>query len=177
MVFSSLVFLFCFLPLFLVCYFIPRKRKIRNIVLLVFSLLFYGYGEPIYLSLMILSIVVNYFIAIIMDRKNNKKLWLVVACVFNLGLLFLFKYSNFFLDSINNVFNLNIKFLSLSLPIGISFYTFQILTYVVDVYRGEKCQRNPLYVGLYISFFPQLIAGPIVKYSAVAEQIENKNRF
>ena len=82
MVFSSLVFLFCFLPLFLVCYFIPRKRKIRNIVLLVFSLLFYGYGEPIYLSLMILSIVVNYFIAIIMDRKNNKKLWLVVACEF-----------------------------------------------------------------------------------------------
>ena len=87
MVFSSLVFLFCFLPLFLVCYFIPRKRKIRNIVLLVFSLLFYGYGEPIYLSLMILSIVVNYFIAIIMDRKNNKKLWLVVACVFRFVVL------------------------------------------------------------------------------------------
>ena len=175
MVFSSLVFLFCFLPLFLVCYFIPKKRKIRNIVLLVFSLLFYGYGEPIYLSLMILSIVVNYFIAIIMDRKNNKKLWLVIACVFNLGLLFLFKYSNFFLGSINNVFNLNIKFLSLSLPIGISFYTFQILTYVVDVYRGcVPVQKSLINLGCYISAFPQLIAGPIVRYSTVNEELEER---
>ena len=175
MVFSSLVFLFCFLPLFLVCYFIPKKRKIRNIVLLVFSLLFYGYGEPIYLSLMILSIVVNYFIAIIMDRKDNKKLWLVIACVFNLGLLFLFKYSNFFLGSINNVFNLNIKFLSLSLPIGISFYTFQILTYVVDVYRGcVPVQKSLINLGCYISAFPQLIAGPIVRYSTVNEELEER---
>ena len=172
MVFSSLVFLFCFLPLFLVCYFIPKKRKIRNIVLLVFSLLFYGYGEPIYLSLMILSIVVNYFIAIIMDRKNNKKLWLVVACVFNLGLLFLFKYSNFFIENINSIFRSNFNLLSLTLPLGISFYTFQTLSYVIDVYRNDvKAEKHFGIYATFVSFFPQLVAGPIVRARDFIPQI------
>ena len=141
MVFSSLIFLFLFLPTFLLCYFIPKKRKTKNIVLLIFSLLFYGYGEPIYVLLMVLSIIVNYFIALWMDKSSKPKKWLIIDLVFNLGLLFFFKYTNFFLDNINNLFNLNIKFLSISLPIGISFYTFQILTYVIDVYKGT-CSKK-----------------------------------
>ena len=114
MVFSSLIFLFCFLPLFLICYFIPKKRKFRNIVLLLFSLAFYGYGEPIYLILMILSIVINYFITLWMNKSKHKKNWLIIDIVFNIGLLLIFKYSNFFIDNINNIFNFNIKFLNQS---------------------------------------------------------------
>lgn len=175
MVFSSLIFLFCFLPLFLICYFGVKKRSLRNIVLLIFSLAFYGYGEPIYLLLMILSIVVNYFVAIWMDKSDKKKLWLVIDLVFNLGLLFFFKYSNFFLDNLNNLFNLNIEFLSISLPIGISFYTFQILTYVIDVYKGKVgVQKSIINLGCYISAFPQLIAGPIVRYETVNEELSKR---
>ena len=109
MVFSSLIFLFCFFPIFLICYFVPKKRKTRNIVLLIFSLMFYGYGEPIYVILMILSILVNYYIALVMDKSSSKKKWLIIDLVFNLGLLFIFKYTNFFLDNINNIFNLNMN--------------------------------------------------------------------
>lgn len=175
MVFSSLIFLFCFLPLFLICYFGVKKRSLRNIVLLIFSLAFYGYGEPIYLLLMILSIVVNYFVAIWMDMSDKKKLWLVIDLLFNLGLLFFFKYSNFFLDNLNNLFNLNIEFLSISLPIGISFYTFQILTYVIDVYKGKVgVQKSIVNLGCYISAFPQLIAGPIVRYETVNEELSKR---
>jgi len=125
MVFSSLVFLFCFLPIFLICYFVFKQRKIRNFVLLMFSLLFYGYGEPIYLFLMILSIIVNYYLAKFIDKKEGK-LGIILALIFNLGFLFFFKYMNFFIDNINNIFNLNMNFLEISLPIGISFYTFPI---------------------------------------------------
>ena len=175
MVFSSLIFLFCFLPIFLICYFVPKKRKTRNIVLLIFSLMFYGYGEPIYVLLMILSILVNYYIALIMDKSNNKKKWLIIDLIFNLGLLFIFKYTNFFLDNINNLFNLNIKFLTISLPIGISFYTFQILTYVIDVYKGKVgVQKSVINLGCYISAFPQLIAGPIVRYETVNEELDER---
>ena len=175
MVFSSLIFLFCFLPIFLICYFVPKKRKTRNIVLLIFSLMFYGYGEPIYVLLMILSILVNYYMALIMDKSHNKKKWLIIDLIFNLGLLFIFKYTNFFLDNINNLFNLNIKFLTISLPIGISFYTFQILSYVIDVYRKKvKVQNNIINLGCYISAFPQLIAGPIVTYDVVEKELSNR---
>lgn len=175
MVFSSLIFLFCFLPLFLICYFGVNRRKLRNIVLLVFSLLFYGYGEPIYVLLMILSIVVNYYLALLMDKSSNKKLVLIIDIVFNLGLLFFFKYSNFFIDNINNIFNFNVRFLSVSLPIGISFYTFQVLTYVIDVYRGKVgVQKSLINLGCYISAFPQLIAGPIVRYEDVNNELENR---
>ena len=176
MVFSSLIFLFCFLPLFLICYFIPKKRKFRNIVLLLFSLAFYGYGEPIYLILMILSIVINYFIALWMNKSKHKKNWLIIDIVFNIGLLLIFKYSNFFIDNINNIFNFNIKFLEISLPIGISFYTFQILTYVIDVYKGEvNVQESLINLGCYVSSFPQLIAGPIVRYSTVNDELSNRH--
>lgn len=172
MVFSSLIFLFLFLPTFLLCYFIPKKRKTKNIVLLIFSLLFYGYGEPIYVLLMILSIIVNYFIVLWMDKSSKSKKWLIIDLVFNLGLLFFFKYTNFFLDNINNLFNLNIKFLSISLPIGISFYTFQILTYVIDVYKSKvPVQKSIINLGCYISAFPQLIAGPIVRYETVNKEL------
>ncbi len=175
MVFSSLIFLFCFFPAFLVCYFIPKKRKTRNIVLLVFSLMFYGYGEPIYVLLMIASILVNYYLAKAMDKSDNKKKWLIIDLIFNLGLLFIFKYSNFFLDNINNLFNLSINFISISLPIGISFYTFQILTYVVDVYKGKvPVQKSIVNLGCYISAFPQLIAGPIVRYETVNEELSDR---
>lgn len=175
MVFSSLIFLFCFLPLFLICYFGVKRRKLRNIVLLVFSLLFYGYGEPIYVLLMILSIVVNYYLALLMDKSSNKKLVLIIDIVFNLGLLFFFKYSNFFIDNINNIFNFNVRFLNISLPIGISFYTFQILTYVIDVYRGKVgVQKSLINLGCYISSFPQLIAGPIVRYEDVNNELEDR---
>ena len=175
MVFSSLIFLFGFLPLFLLCYFIPKKKKNRNLVLLLFSLFFYGYGEPIYVLLMILSIVINYFIAILMDKSSKRKMYLVIDIIFNIGLLFLFKYFNFFLANINNIFHLNLKFLSLSLPIGISFYTFQILTYVIDVYKKEvDVQKSIINLGCYISAFPQLIAGPIVRYSTVNEELSDR---
>ena len=175
MVFSSLIFLFLFLPTFLLCYFIPKKRKTKNIVLLIFSLLFYGYGEPIYVLLMILSIIVNYFIVLWMDKSSKSKKWLIIDLVFNLGLLFLFKYTNFFLDNINNLFNLNIKFLSISLPIGISFYTFQILTYVIDVYKSKvPVQKSIINLGCYISAFPQLIAGPIVRYETVNKELNDR---
>ena len=175
MVFSSLIFLFLFLPTFLLCYFIPKKRKTKNIVLLIFSLLFYGYGEPIYVLLMILSIIVNYFIVLWMDKSSKPKKWLIIDLVFNLGLLFFFKYTNFFLDNINNLFNLNIKFLSISLPIGISFYTFQILTYVIDVYKSKvPVQKSIINLGCYISAFPQLIAGPIVRYETVNKELNDR---
>lgn len=175
MVFSSLIFLFLFLPTFLLCYFIPKKRKTKNIVLLIFSLLFYGYGEPIYVLLMILSIIVNYFIALWMDKSSKPKKWLIIDLVFNIGLLFFFKYTNFFLDNINNLFNLNIKFLSISLPIGISFYTFQILTYVIDVYKSKvPVQKSIINLGCYISAFPQLIAGPIVRYETVNKELNDR---
>lgn len=175
MVFSSLIFLFLFLPTFLLCYFIPKKRKTKNIVLLIFSLLFYGYGEPIYVLLMILSIIVNYFFVLWMDKSSKPKKWLIIDLVFNLGLLFFFKYTNFFLDNINNLFNLNIKFLSISLPIGISFYTFQILTYVIDVYKSKvPVQKSIINLGCYISAFPQLIAGPIVRYETVNKELNDR---
>ena len=175
MIFSSLVFLFCFFPAFLFCYFLAKKRKIRNIILLVFSLLFYGYGEPIYVLLMILSIIINYFIALFLDKEENKKRWLIIGLIFNIGVLFIFKYTNFFLDNINNIFNLSISFLSISLPIGISFYTFQILSYLIDLYKGKvPVQKNIINLGCYISAFPQLVAGPIVRYDTVNKALGDR---
>lgn len=175
MVFSSIIFLFGFFPLFLLCYFIPKKRKTRNIVLLLFSLLFYGYGEPIYVFLMLASILVNYYLALMIDSSSKSKLYLGISVLFNLGLLFYFKYFDFFLSNINNWFGFNVKFLEVSLPIGISFYTFQILTYVIDVYKNKvPVQKSLLNLGCYVSAFPQLIAGPIVRYSTVNEELENR---
>ena len=174
MVFSSIIFLFMFLPLFLICYFIPKKVKVKNIVLLIFSLFFYAWGEPYYFFLMLFMIIVNYFLAIKMDEKKSKKI-LVFLIIFNLLSLFSFKYLNFFIDNINGIFNASISNIKLTLPIGISFYTFQILSYVVDVYKGKvKVQKSFINLACFISAFPQLIAGPIVRYSDIEKEITNR---
>lgn len=174
MVFSSIIFLFMFLPLFLVCYFIPKKIKVKNIVLLIFSLFFYAWGEPYYFFLMLFMIIVNYFLTIKMNEKKSRKI-LVFLIIFNLLSLFSFKYLNFFIDNMNGLFNINISNIKLTLPIGISFYTFQILSYVVDVYRGKvKLQKSFINLACYVSAFPQLIAGPIVRYSDIEKEISNR---
>ena len=185
MVFSSTVFLFLFLPITLLLYFNPffKSRQYRNMVLLLTSLLFYAWGEPVFVFVMLLSIAINWLLAIRIDKVDgNKKKKIVTAAVFlNLGLLFVFKYLSFVLKNIGFLFG-NDVVVNITLPIGISFFTFQILSYVLDVYYGNaKVQKNVLDVALYISMFPQLIAGPIVRYSVVAEEIharsENAENF
>ena len=174
MVFSSTIFMFMFLPLFLLCYFIAKKVKTRNVILLLFSLLFYAWGEPYYIFLMIISIIVNYYLTLLMDKKKSKGL-LILLIIFNIGLLFSFKYVNFFINNINSLFSLSISNINLSLPIGISFYTFQILSYVIDVYRKKvNVQRNIIKLATYISAFPQLIAGPIVRYSDIEKELNER---
>ena len=174
MVFSSIIFVFMFLPLFLICYFIPKKIKIKNIVLLIFSLFFYAWGEPYYIFLMLFMIIINYFLVIKMDQNKSKKL-LVLLIIINLLSLFSFKYLNFFINNINSIFNLKIGNVNLTLPIGISFYTFQILSYVIDVYKGKvKVQKSFIDLACYVSAFPQLIAGPIVRYSDIEKELEKR---
>ena len=177
MLFNSMTFLWIFLPALVALYFFADK-KWRNYILLVFSLVFYAWGEPIYILLMIVSIVMNYFIGLRIARskkKMKKKLWLIIDIVINLGLLGYFKYFVFIIDLINGVFGSGLETPEIVLPIGISFYTFQIMSYVIDLYRGEiNVQKNILKLALYISFFPQLIAGPIVKYHDIEKELENR---
>ena len=176
MVFSSTIFLFIFLPVCLFFYFIVDK-KFKNLVLLIFSLIFYAWGEPKNVILMLFSILFNYFFGILVEKDNKyiKKSSLILACVYNLGVLFVFKYLNFSIDTFNELFNQNIEIAKIALPIGISFYTFQNLSYVIDVYRGNvKAQRKFLDLALYVSLFPQLIAGPIVRYINIQKQITNR---
>ena len=137
------------------------------------SLLFYAYGEPLYVLLMIFMIAIHYIFALLISRNKNRNGWILGLCIFiDICILGYFKYSNFIIDNLNNVVHLGIKNLNVRLPIGISFYTFQSISYVIDVYRGKvKAQRNPLYLGLYISLFPQLIAGPIVRYETIEKEI------
>lgn len=176
MVFSSFTFLFIFLPLVLLTYFLAKKRQYRNIVLLVFSLIFYAWGEPVYVLLMLLSIIVNYLIALKIERnKKGKNKWMIIDVIFNLGIIGFFKYGNFVIQNINSIFHSNIGEMNLALPIGISFYTFQVLSYVIDVYRKTvPAQKSIVNLGMYVTLFPQLIAGPIVRYETVAEEIENR---
>ena len=176
MVFSSTIFLFIFLPVCLFFNFIIDK-KFKNLVLLIFSLIFYAWGEPKSVILMLFSILFNYFFGILVEKDNKyiKKSSLILACVYNLGVLFVFKYLNFSIDTFNELFNQNIEIAKIALPIGISFYTFQNLSYVIDVYRGKvKAQRKFLDLALYVSLFPQLIAGPIVRYINIQKQIINR---
>lgn len=178
MVFSSMTFIWIFLPILLFVYYIS-KEKYRNIILLFFSLIFYSWGEPKYIVLMLISILVNYIFGRILDKcnkKKNKKIVLIVSIVFNLGLLVYFKYFNFIATNIDNIIGQNvIPNKNIVLPIGISFYTFQIMSYIIDLYRGDiKVQKNSLNLALYISFFPQLIAGPIVKYKDIDEQLQKR---
>lgn len=179
MVFSSSIFLFLFLPILLILYFVVKNINYRNTLLLVMSLVFYSWGEPKYTFVMIISIVINYLTGILIhavkENKTKKKLFLVIAVTCNLGLLFVFKYLNFVEDSINRLLRIDLGIKDIALPIGISFFTFQGMTYVIDLYRGEtKVQKNPFKLALYISLFPQLIAGPIVRYVDVCEEIDNR---
>lgn len=173
MVFSSLIFLFFFLPAVLFCYYIVPTRFIRarNMVLLLFSLFFYFYGEPKLIIMLVLSILMNYLFGLSMRSRYRKSL-LIFCITANLTLLGVFKYLNFFIRTADGLLGLNIQLTSIVMPIGISFYTFQALSYVIDVYRREvPPQHDPFSLALYVSMFPQLIAGPIVRYHDVNEQL------
>lgn len=178
MLFSSLVFLFVFLPLIIITYYLVPIRSYRNFILLAFSLVFYAWGEPVYVVLMVLEILINFVLAQLIARNNDlkiKRLYLVITIIIDLGLLGFYKYSNFLIDIINNLFAMNLTFIEISLPIGISFYTFQVLSYVIDVYRGKvKVQNNILNLATYITMFPQLIAGPIVRYETIEDELTNR---
>ena len=176
MIFSSLMFLWVFLPVILIGYFLSRKVY-RNLFLLIVSLFFYAWGEPVYVFVMVLSIVVNFYCGIRVGQANQakSKLWLLVGIIINLGLLGVFKYYGFFIENMNSLFGLNWEIRKLALPIGISFYTFQSISYLVDIRRGfTKPQTDIIKMGLFISFFPQLVAGPILKYYEFAPQIDRR---
>lgn len=175
MVFSSITFLFYFLPITLLIYYVV-PNKFKNIVLLISSLFFYFYGEPKYVCLMIISIIITYIFGILIDKyEKQSKLFLAISIITSVGLLVYFKYINFLIENVNLWLSHKIDFIYVALPIGISFYTFQMISYLIDVYRKEaKAQKNILKIAMYVSLFPQLIAGPIVRYTTIEEQIENR---
>lgn len=180
MVFSSLLFLFRFLPLVLVLYYVLPDR-FRNVVLFLFSLFFYAWGEPKYVLIMLCSITVDYFVGLrISSCKKKRKMrkakgWLLLSVVYNLGMLGFFKYTDFLIGTVNGIFGTSVPLLHIALPIGISFFTFQTMSYTVDVYRGvTDVQKNWMKYGTYVSMFPQLIAGPIVQYKTIAQQLEHR---
>ena len=181
MVFSSTTFLFLFLPVVLIAYYNPffKSVAVKNAILLISSIFFYAWGEPVYVLLMLGSVLINWILGLVIDRnRENKKskIALVAAVAVNLGILFVFKYLTFTLENINALFHTDIDTLNITLPIGISFFTFQAMSYVIDVYRGDgEVQKNPCNTALYISFFPQLIAGPIVRYQTIADQIRERH--
>ena len=178
MVFSSLVFLCIFLPIVFLGHTILPGIRAKNAMLLLASLVFYAYGEPVYVVLMIASALCNYLFALWIERFQDQKKWIVsVAVILNLALLVIFKYAGFLTESVNTMFGTGFPVPDIRLPIGISFFTFQAMSYVIDVYRGaNKAQKNFGKVLLYISFFPQLIAGPIVKYHDVEQEIEHRTQ-
>ncbi len=178
MVFSSLLFLFLFLPAVLTLYYCS-PRRIRNLILFVTSLFFYAWGEPVYIVIMLVSTLTDYFFGLLLDKPTfsaaKRKVIVALSVVVNLTLLSYFKYADFLIDNINALFGTDIPLTELPLPIGISFYTFQSMSYIIDVYRGTaKAQRNWIDFGAYVSLFPQLVAGPIVKYSTIAEQLNHR---
>jgi alginate O-acetyltransferase complex protein AlgI len=178
MVFSSTEFLFIFLPVvFLLYYSLPRKT--HNVLLLSASLIFYAWGEPVFIGVMVLSILVNYGLALgigpIGQNPQHRKRFLVLMVIFNVGALFMFKYSIFAVENLNALFGVSIPVPKLTLPIGISFFTFQAMSYGIEVYRGiTPAQKKLTHVALYIAFFPKLIAGPIIRYHDIAEQIKQR---
>ena len=178
MVFSSTVFICIFLPVVLGGYYILPQRW-RNLFLLIASLVFYAWGEPKYVLLMVFSIAVNYVFGLLMAGAHtsgrSKKLLLTLSVMIDLGLLGVFKYADFVVDNLNKAFGAGFDLLHLALPIGISFYTFQAMSYTIDVYRGNvKAQRSLIDFGMYITMFPQLIAGPIVRYSDIEGQLRDR---
>lgn len=175
MIFSSASFLFAFLPCVAIVYYLLRSRTARNVFLTFVSLFFYAWGEPWFVLVMLLSIVINWFIALRIGAGGHKKAWLVVGLVCDLGLLAGFKYLGFLMENVNWIFHLSLPVPQIVLPIGISFFTFQAISYIIDVYRGDgRVQKNLMNVCLYISFFPQLIAGPIVRYQTFDDQITTR---
>ncbi len=181
MIFSSIPFLYYFLPIVLVLYFAAPKA-LKNPVLLISSLIFYGWGEPKYVFLMLATVLLGYIFGLLIEKFRGRpisKVFLILSVVSSLAGLGYFKYADFFIANFNEVTGLSVPFLRLALPIGISFYTFQILSYTVDVYRGDvAAQKNPINLATYVALFPQLIAGPIVRYSDIEYQLtERKHCF
>ena len=179
MLFSSTTFIFMFLVLLTILYFPIKNIKYRNIVLLIFSLVFYSWGEPKYIILMLLTVLTAYVFGLLInkyrDNKKKSRLFLIISIILIVTNLFIFKYLDFSIEIINSIFNGNIKLTNIVLPIGISFYTFQILSYIIDLYWGKvKIQKNYFRLLLYVSFFPQLIAGPIVRYETVEKEIGDR---
>lgn len=175
MVFTSINFLYYFLPTVLILYFIVPK-KYKNLLLLISSLLFYFYGEPKYIILMIIEIILAYFEARLIEKYKSKEIF-IFSIFIHVLLLCIFKYTNFLITNINDIFNTNISLLNIALPIGISFYTFQIISYLVDVYKEKvKAQKNFISLATYVSLFPQLIAGPIVRYETINDELDNRKQ-
>ena len=175
MLFTSISFLYYFLPIVLITYFIVPK-KIKNTILCIASLIFYFYGEPKYILLMLAEILISYIIAILIDKHKNKSI-LIFGIFIHVGLFCIFKYTDFILENVNWIFNTNIPLLRLAIPIGISFYTFQILSYEIDVYRGNvEVQKNLLKLTTYVTLFPQLIAGPIVRYETIEKELDERKQ-
>ena len=174
MVFTSISFIYYFLPLLLICYFVVPK-KFRNIILLMFSVLFYFYGEPKYILLMLVEVLISYVVGLLIDKYKSKNI-LIIGIFIHVLLFGIFKYFNFVIINVNNLFHSNLNLLNVVLPIGISFYTFQIISYEIDVYNKKvNVQSNILKYFLYVFLFPQLIAGPIVRYQDVNKAIDNRN--
>ena len=174
MVFTSISFIYYFLPLLLICYFVVPK-KFRNIILLMFSVLFYFYGEPKYILLMLIEVLISYVVGLLIDKYKSKNI-LIIGIFIHVLLFGIFKYFNFVIINVNNLFLSNLNLLNVVLPIGISFYTFQIISYEIDVYNKKvNVQSNILKYFLYVFLFPQLIAGPIVRYQDVNNEIDNRN--
>ncbi|MCR4717886.1 MAG: MBOAT family protein [Lachnospiraceae bacterium] len=178
MLFSSILFISIFLPVVMALYYI-FPRSIKNAILLFFSLIFYAWGEPVYVVLMLASIIVSYILGLLIGSSKLKgtraKIFLVISIIFHLGMLGVFKYADFAIGIANKLFGINAQLLELALPIGISFYTFQALSYLIDVYRGiVEPNKNIIDFGAYIAMFPQLIAGPIVRYKTVAEELKGR---
>ena len=175
MLFTSISFLYYFLPVLILIYFLTPK-KYKNIILLIASLVFYFYGEPKYVFLMIIEIIIAYIGAILIDKyKNQSKNILITTLFIHIFLLIIFKYTDFIIQTINDISNANIKLLNIALPIGISFYTFQIISYVIDVYNGKvKVQKSIIKLATYVSLFPQLVAGPIVRYQTVEKELDDR---
>lgn len=179
MLFSSLTFLFGFLPILLLGYYVVPSRKFKNCILLVFSLLFYAWGEPKYILLMLVTILVSYIMGLLINKYDSKpkvkKLLLIISIILILAGLIFFKYTNFILENVTRITKANITFMDIILPIGISFYSFQILSYIIDLYNKKvEVQRNIFSLALYVSLFPQLIAGPIVRYETVEDELKNR---
>lgn len=174
MVFTSISFIYYFLPLLLICYFVVPKRY-RNIILLMFSVLFYFYGEPKYILLMLIEVLISYVVGLLIDKYKSKNI-LIIGIFIHVLLFGIFKYFNFVIINVNNLFHSNLNLLNVVLPIGISFYTFQIISYEIDVYNKKvNVQSNILKYFLYVFLFPQLIVGPIVRYQDVNNEIDNRN--